>query len=196
MNGHTTEAVAAVPPMRNVPPALPGAEIVAVADNVIRLTRVFNRLRSRFLSAVQRDVDWSAHVLIAALAAEGPMRAGALAEAVHSDPSTVSRQIAPIIKEGYVERRADQQDGRASVLAVTPKGEGLVADHRKVLYAHYARILDGWSESECAEFARLLARFATDLDRDRVDWFDALSERGHQPQTPAAGDGEAGYERS
>jgi DNA-binding MarR family transcriptional regulator len=176
-------------------------EVVAVADNFLRLTRVFTRLRSRFLSEVKDDVDWSAHVLIAALAGEGPMRAGALAEAVHSDPSTVSRQIAPIIKDGYVERRADQQDGRVSVLAVTAKGEAVVREHHQVMYSHYARILDDWSASECALFAQFLARFAEDLDRARVDWFDAmrtrapLSERTAWSESASTSEGVA-HERS
>ena len=50
---------------------------------------------------------------------EGPHRSNALAEAVHSDPSTVSRQIAALVKVGYVERRPDPADGRACLLAAT-----------------------------------------------------------------------------
>jgi DNA-binding MarR family transcriptional regulator len=154
----------------NEPAAAP--EVIAVADNVLRLTRTFNRIRSQFLSAARNDVDWSAHVLIGALVTNGPMRAGALADAVLSDPSTVSRQIAPLVKDGLVERRADQQDGRASVLAATAKGEDVVRAHKQVRYQQYGRILDGWSAEDCDRFAKFLDRFTQDLERRREDWFD------------------------
>ena len=44
----------------------------------------------------------------------------ALAAAVHSDPSTVSRQVAALVRAGLIERQADPEDGRASVLVPTP----------------------------------------------------------------------------
>ena len=153
-------------------PGSPAPEVVAVADNVVRLTRIFNRIKAQFLSAARDDVDWSAHMIIAALASQGPMRAGALAEAVHSDPSTVSRQIAPLVKDGFVERRADQQDGRASVLAATAKGMQVFAAHKQVRYEQYERILVDWDAEDCERFSELLLRFSDDLERGRVDWVD------------------------
>ena len=71
------------------------------------------------LAAAAHDVEWSAHVLLRCLAHEGPMRAGALAEMLQSDPSTVSRQVAALVKDGLLERQADPADGRASLLVLT-----------------------------------------------------------------------------
>jgi DNA-binding MarR family transcriptional regulator len=154
-------------------PISPTPEVVSVADNVVRLTRAFNRIKAQFLSAARDDVDWSAHMLIAALAGHGPMRAGALAEAVHSDPSTVSRQVAPLVKDGFLERHADQQDGRVSVLAATAKGMRVYAAHQQVRYEQYERILADWSAEDCDRFASLLRRFTDDLERGRVNWLEA-----------------------
>jgi DNA-binding MarR family transcriptional regulator len=148
----------------------PDPEVVAVAENVVRLSRVFNRIRTQFLAAARDDVDWTAHVLITNLAVNGPMRAGALADAVHSDPSTVSRQVGPLVRAGLIERRADQEDGRASVLAVTPKGMQVFAAHQQARVEKYERILEDWSSQDCATFAVLLGRFTDDLERGAANW--------------------------
>lgn len=153
-------------------------EVVAIADNFLQLTRSFNRIRAQFLVAARHNIEWSAQVLISVLAAEGPMRAGALAEAVQSDPSTVSRQIAPLIKAGFVERRPDQHDGRATVLAATEQGEEVHRAHRRLRYARYERILEDWKPDESAQFAAYLQRFTRDLERGRADWCDIARGRG------------------
>jgi hypothetical protein len=59
---------------------------------------------------------------------DGPRRAGALADAVHSDPSTISRQIGHLVKLGYVERTADPEDGRATLLAATDEGRRVLEE--------------------------------------------------------------------
>ena len=57
--------------------------------------------------------------MLKCLQTEGPLRAGALADCLQSDPSTVSRQVAALVKDGLLERRADPDDGRASLLVLT-----------------------------------------------------------------------------
>ncbi len=159
----------------------PPAEVVAVADSFMVLTRTSNRIRSQYLAAAGDDVDRAAHVLISTLATYGPMRAGALAEAVGSDPSTVSRQIAGLVRDGFVERQADQQDGRASVLRATAAGEEIYREQRRLRAQHYARILSGWNAQDVAQLATLMDRFAADLERGRQEWFGPEPARSAQP---------------
>ena len=52
-------------------------------------------------------IDRSAIMLLKTLAMHGPRRSSELATAVHSDPSTVSRQVAGLVRDGLVERQAD-----------------------------------------------------------------------------------------
>jgi DNA-binding MarR family transcriptional regulator len=134
-------------------------DVQQVADSLTRLTRSVERTRQRFIAAAQHDVEWSAHLLINTIAACGPVRASALAEKVFSDPSTVSRQIAALVRDGLVERQADPVDGRASLLVLTDRGRQIREDHLRVRDAHFARMLDGWPERDCRRFAALLARF-------------------------------------
>ncbi len=144
--------------------------LAAVADNLVALMRTFNRARARMLAAAAHDVEWSAHVLLKCLHNEGPMRAGAVAESLQSDPSTVSRQVASLVKDGLLERRADPLDGRASLLVLTPKADAVLADHDRIRLDCFARMLDGWSDSELTAFAGMLARFTTAYEAADSNW--------------------------
>jgi DNA-binding MarR family transcriptional regulator len=137
--------------------------------------RSFAKVRAQVLALARHDVEWSAQLLITKLAVEGPIRSSALAELVQSDPSTVSRQVAALVNAGYVERRADPADGRASLLVITSRGEQIYEEHRRLRNEHYQRMLAGWSEADCESFAAMMARFGDDIDQARSGWFTAES---------------------
>jgi DNA-binding MarR family transcriptional regulator len=82
----------------------------------------------------------------------------------------VSRQVAALVKEGYVERHADPDDGRASLLAVTPRAVDLLAQHDRIRLELFARVVDGWSDTELKRFAASLERFATAYEAANTDW--------------------------
>jgi DNA-binding MarR family transcriptional regulator len=111
-------------------------------------------------------VDRSAVMLIKTLVVLGPSRSSALATAVHSDPSTVSRQIATLVRDGLVERRADPEDGRASVLAPTEAGLKLLEEQRKRIGLALARIVRQWAPEDVDTFLDLLDRFVADHERN------------------------------
>ena len=159
----------AVPPASTGPTTSePGArtmdDVAAVADTFVALMRTFVRTRSKMLAAAQHDVEWSAHVLLRALALDGPMRAGTLAERVESDPSTVSRQVAALVRDGFVERQADPEDGRAALLVLTPKADAVLREQNDIRIQHFARMLGDWDAADLRRFAELLARFTEDYD--------------------------------
>ncbi|MFC6088071.1 MarR family transcriptional regulator [Saccharothrix sp. BKS2] len=110
-------------------------------------------------------VDKSAFVLLANLNQLGPSRSSALAEAVFSDPSTVSRQVAVLVKEGLVERRADPEDGRASVLAVTGAGARLLAERRKQRNEALIHLFADWSPEDRDRFVEFFERFVGDYEK-------------------------------
>jgi DNA-binding MarR family transcriptional regulator len=91
------------------------------------------------------------------------MRSIDLAEHIRADPSTVSRQVAGLVREGLIERRADPEDGRASLLVLTDKAAEVLARHDDLRNRHFARMLADWSERDVRRFARLLARFTADF---------------------------------
>src|SRR5438105_13588068 len=121
-------------------------DIADVADTFVDLARTFTRARAKLLAKAQHDVEWSAHVLLKALSIEGPMRASDLADRIDSDPSTVSRQVAALVKNGFVERQADPEDGRASLLVPTSKADAVLSEHNEIRLDHFNRMLSDWNE--------------------------------------------------
>jgi DNA-binding MarR family transcriptional regulator len=136
-----------------------------VADTVVQLMRSFQRAKARYLALARHDVEWSAQLILRQLAHNGPMRASAIADCLQSDPSTVSRQVATMVKDGLLERRSDPEDGRASILALTEKADAVIAEHERLRHTHFEDLLSDWSERDLSRFATLLRRFTADLDR-------------------------------
>jgi DNA-binding MarR family transcriptional regulator len=156
----------------------PGPEVAAVADRFIALMRTFNRARARMLAAAAHDVEWSAQMVLKCVETEGPMRASAIAEVLRSDPSTVSRQVAALVKDGLLERRSDPGDGRASLLALTAKADDVLAEHDQIRLNYFAQMLDGWSDTDLRRFAGLLDRFTQAYEAANTDWInDRLATR-------------------
>lgn len=110
-------------------------------------------------------VDRSTIVLLKTLVMYGPSRSSELATAVHSDPSTVSRQVAALVRDGLVERRADPEDGRASVLVATDRGKALLEEQRRRLGLALARVVRQWEPEDVSHFLELLERFVADHER-------------------------------
>jgi DNA-binding MarR family transcriptional regulator len=138
-------------------PAL-SADVVAVADNVTQLMRSFARTRARVLDVAAHDVEWTAQMVLKCLANEGPLRSSAVAEHVRADPSTVSRQVAALVKEGLVERKADET----------------LARHDELRNRYFADMLADWSDRDLRRFADLMRRFTRDYESASTQW---ISER-------------------
>jgi DNA-binding MarR family transcriptional regulator len=141
------------------------AAVAAVTDSFIDLQRTVRRSKARLLAAAGNDVESATHLLLHTVESEGPMRASALAASVHSDLSTVSRQVGALVGRGLLERRADQRDGRACVLAVTDAGRAAIAEHERGRQAFFGEVLTGWDADELRQFGQQLERFTAAYDR-------------------------------
>jgi DNA-binding MarR family transcriptional regulator len=144
--------------------AEPGGADLELADDVVRelflLVRQVKRSAERHRP--EMVVDMAGYHVLVYLNVEGPQRAGELATAFHSDPSTVSRQVSALVKAGLVERRADPGDGRASILAATDEGVRVIETERRRRARVIAAVLGGWSPEDRAALTGLLARFRDD----------------------------------
>ncbi|MFD4358042.1 MarR family winged helix-turn-helix transcriptional regulator [Nocardia sp. NPDC058518] len=139
--------------------------IDAIAIQLVRL----HRLRDRAMAQIKdrSGIDPAGFVVLFRLVCDGPMRSGALAEAVNSDASTVSRQVAQLVERGLVVRAADPDDGRATVLEVTDHGRETADRIRSRRRNSVAIITENWSADDRALFAGLLTRFVDDYDAAR-----------------------------
>lgn len=83
----------------------------------------------------------------------------ALAEAMRIDSSTVTRQVAPLVDSGLVKRTSHPEDGRAVVLALSPRGRGRLEEVRDSRRRLMAQVTEGWTTQEREVFTELLVRF-------------------------------------
>jgi DNA-binding MarR family transcriptional regulator len=161
---------------QTAPPVNPPSadDIDELATTFSGLMRAYKRAYQHFLLKAEREVEWTSQVLLSCVVNEGPLRASALAFLVDSDLSTVSRQVAQLVRDGYLERRADQADGRASLLVATEKGTAIHREHKRMRNERYRRMLGEWSERDVRKFTALLRRFSADFEAHRKSWFDDL----------------------
>jgi DNA-binding MarR family transcriptional regulator len=111
------------------------------------------------LGKARNSMDRAAYLLLNRLDREGPMGVKALAEGMGIDSSTVTRQVAPLVETGLVKRTSHPEDGRAVVLALSPRGEARLTEVRASRRALMAIITEDWSGEDREAFCALLSRF-------------------------------------
>lgn len=132
-----------------------------VTQRLIEVLKSFSAVKHRMHGATpQEGFDYA---LLMKLSHAGPMRASDLAEKLCSDPSTVSRQVAGLVKAGLVERKADPDDGRASILVPTAQGQARVDQMVEMRGRLFAPIVADWPAEDRAVFSRLLTEFVHGL---------------------------------
>jgi DNA-binding MarR family transcriptional regulator len=137
----------------------------AVVNQIVRFFRLTKRASAKFQSQRKDGVEQAAYFLLACLVTDGPQRTTALAEAVHSDTSTVSRQVGALVRHGLVERQADPADGRACLLAATPMGRNCFDEQHRARTEQVAGVLRHWTSEDLRTVAALLERLNTDFEQ-------------------------------
>jgi DNA-binding MarR family transcriptional regulator len=147
---------------------MPTEDELAVADRVgtavVRLFRLIERKHAQRQAAHPDALERATYYLLVHLVKGGPQRAVALAEAVRSDPSTISRQVAQLVRLGLVERTADPEDGRATLLVATAEGHRVFEENRRLRNEHIAALLATWAPADRETLGELLTRFVTDYE--------------------------------
>lgn len=141
------------------------------------LMQAGRRLRTRHPEDL---VDPSTFPLARQLMCRDGMRLSALAAKVELDASTVSRQIKQLEDHGIVERTADPDDGRASLVRLTDLGRSTMQAAFRRRFERIKAVLDPWSQRDRDLLQKLLTRLAADL-RAAND----LQESGQQMRVPS-----------
>lgn len=143
---------------------------LAAADRLgvqlVRFARVLNRVRNRSAADDSRHLDKLAYAVLFRLVENGPQRTGRLADLLHAEISLVSRQTRSLVQLGLVERRADPEDGRASVLAATEDGLRVFEQARQRRSEWLAAIVHDWPADEVGQLTRLLDRLNDGIEAD------------------------------
>jgi DNA-binding MarR family transcriptional regulator len=118
-------------------------------------------VHQRLNAAAGVSLDRSSYWLASWLADSNGLRLTELAEVLHTDLSTVSRQVQAAERTGLVERGADPSDGRASLVRLTRAGYAGLNRIREVQRAEILAAIQDWSAEDQQTFARLIDRFSS-----------------------------------
>jgi DNA-binding MarR family transcriptional regulator len=132
---------------------------------VARLVRTGRQLGHHAAADLYGDLPSFGWALLAFLEQGGEQRCSALAARLHVDVSVASRQVSALERAGYVGRRPDPIDGRASLISLSREGVAALARVRKLRSQWAFGALERWNEDEARELSALLERLADDLER-------------------------------
>ncbi len=134
----------------------------AMATTLVRVMKVMASMRQH-APRHHPAIDSSHYPLLFTVAGE-PRRVSVVAESIHSDVSTVSRQVSHLAQHGLIEKIGDPDDGRAQLLSLTPTGveviEKLVRDRGQ----WFELLLASWSDDDAQTFEHFLTRFGDDVE--------------------------------
>jgi DNA-binding MarR family transcriptional regulator len=129
-------------------------------------------LLARWLEAAQRRQDYpmdrASYLLLLRLESDGPQRVARLAAALGLDGSTVTRQVAALDAGGWVERRTDPLDARATVVEATPAGLAAMDELRRYRQGRIEVLFGDWTPAEQAELGRVLGHLNVVLERNAL----------------------------
>lgn len=110
------------------------------------------------------------------LAQQDSWRMSELAEHLRVEPSTATRAVQRLEKDGLATRQSSAEDGRVVEVSITPAGRARhrdVATRRSALMTH---ILSAYSVDELPQLADMLERFVGSIDEFVAEQPDPTSE--------------------
>jgi DNA-binding MarR family transcriptional regulator len=149
-----------------------------VETELLSLVRNLETLGRR--SDLYRQVDRAGYLALRTLDRLGPVATNALADALHLDASTITRQVTTLVAGGLVERRPNPVDARSSDLAVTAQGRRVMRDVGQARHQVLARLFADWSEAERHHLARSLTKLNGSLG-ERVAELRSAVDRTPRP---------------
>src|SRR3954451_1467134 len=139
-------------------PVDPHQAFVALEREIGLLLRRSRAISARLAGALHAGLDGAAYGLLGLLQDAGPLRASDLVLRLGLDKSTVSRQVAPLVALGLLDRQPHPEDGRAQVLTPSAEGAARLAKIRDARRARWEADLADWPSSDVATLAELLGR--------------------------------------
>lgn len=123
------------------------------------LARRSERVRVAALDVARSPLDRSGYLLLALLESRGDQTMSQLALAFDLDASTVTRQIAPLERRGFVDRTRSTEDRRATIVSITDAGREEREHVRRARVTFLEGRMSEWDADDIAQLARLMDRF-------------------------------------
>lgn len=108
---------------------------------------------------VHPELSAPGYLILRFLKDRGAVRASVIAECFETDKGAVSRQVQHAIDLGLVERSADPDDKRASLLVLTPAGQEGLLEVDAVRRERLKERLDVWDDEALGALVSHLQRY-------------------------------------
>jgi DNA-binding MarR family transcriptional regulator len=131
-------------------------------EQLLRLN-ASRKVHARQVAAAGVRISPPGLALLRRIQEEGPLSLGELARRTEMDPAATGRQIRQLEEEGFVQRGPSTDDGRVTVVRVTPAGREARRRIGEVVGSHMEGVIAAWSAEDRAALAELLTRLVDDL---------------------------------
>jgi DNA-binding MarR family transcriptional regulator len=140
-------------------------EIRQLHHTLVDLVGLMNRPQrdSALLHEAGVSLDRALFPLLIVIERKGPIGVVELAELVGRDYTTVSRQVTKLDGLGLIHRRPSKIDNRIREAAITAKGKAMTGAIDAARERIAAVLFANWSKRDLQDLARLMRRFADDL---------------------------------
>ncbi|KKI20312.1 MarR family transcriptional regulator [Leucobacter sp. Ag1] len=142
-----------------------GGQMDHLALELTRAASRFTRLAGRVPGSTYSTVAWR---VLAELELQGPARVSELAQRERIAQPSMTALVQRLESEGWVDRRPDPDDGRATRIEITAAGSAALADYRRAASERFRPLLADLTDFDRATLARaseLLQQLADGVDR-------------------------------
>jgi DNA-binding MarR family transcriptional regulator len=140
-------------------------EIRQLHRTLVDLVGLMNRPQrdSALLQEAGVSLDRALFPLLIAIERKGPVGVVELAELVGRDYTTVSRQVTKLDGLGLISRHASRTDSRVREAVITAKGRKMTSAIDAARERMATVLFAKWRKRDLQDLARLVRRFADDL---------------------------------
>ena len=137
----------------------------ALHEALLQIVTVLNRPQGDnvILARAGVSLDTALFPLLVRVSMQRNLTIGALADQVGRDYSTVSRQVTRLQALGLVHSELSETDRRQRLLSVTAAGKNSLKKIDRARNSVMSEALEGWSQAEIAELARMTTRLAASM---------------------------------
>ena len=143
-----------------------------LSTDVVSVMKLFQSLRQH-APKLHPGVEPASYPILFNLVDE-PRRVSLLAECVHSDVSTVSRQVTTLASHGLLDKVVDPHDGRACMVSLSAEGAELVKRLKIGRGEWFRQMLHDWEPADAEAFGDYLERFAASFQVPKASAFEVL----------------------
>lgn len=139
---------------------MPDTDLALLVDRLMR--SIHFGLQERAPDFDREAVGPGGGIVLMSLADTGRIALGELTRRVARDKSQMTRLIRSLEAKGLIEREASPDDGRVSLVSLTPKGTEIVGELQRTVAEVIDEILEPLSKDERQSLKDLLMRVARD----------------------------------